>query len=691
MNPDVSIFWVHASDAHRFRESYANIAKACNVPGINVSGANVLLLVKEWLEAQHQSRWLLIIDNADDSELFFSDRKNVLYATEIELDSEDDKLVHYLPDCHQGCMLLFTTRNMHAAVDLCRGGDPIEVPSMTGNEAYQLLRAILPGEISTRDASVLSSRLDHLPLALAQAALFTKRRRITIRNYIDRLDEGDSEFVDMLSKPFQMEGRDSRAPHAVAATWTISFEQIERTDKIASDILSFLGVLHFQAIPKTLIEHYYRELYPNENENSTSSALLEALDLLRSFSFISEGTDQEINMHRLVQLVIHKWLIAKKQMAEYARYAMVVISKLFPTKLFPTEDFETLLRYIAHANSVLGKAGSDLNNDDLYVAGTSLLSQIISYLWGNGYYPKILRELVKKLLDMTRIRFGERHPATLEQTAHLAAVHHRQGRLKEAEVLSKQAYQLQHMVLGDWHRSTLGSIYLLGIVYLDQDRSKEAEDLISYAFERRKLVLGEFHRETLESMRALSKVYRHQNRIEEAEKLEMQTLEFRNIALGDQHPSTLMSLHDRANMYCSQGKFKIAKDLVARILKKQQGTLRARHPQIISTMVLLARIRRQMGKTDKAIGLMESCLSATKAELGQDHTTAVGIVSTLEQWRKEAEISAPDPQCQTSSRSSSQNRQMRKWRARHRNIGRQTERKRQRKRELPWKGNTRYM
>lgn len=682
MDPEVSIFWVHASNAHRFRESYTSIAKTCNVPGINAPGANVLLLVKEWLEAQHQSRWLLIIDNADDSELFFSERKNTVYDTETELDSEDDKLVHYLPDCNQGCMLLSTTRNMNAAVDLCRGGDPIEVPSMTPNEAYQLLRAILPGEISTTDASALSSRLEHLPLALAQAASYIKKRRITIRNYVDRLDEGDSKFVDLLNEPFQIEGRDSRAPHAVAATWTISFERIEEIDKVASDILSFLGVLHFHAIPKTLIEHYYHELYPNENKNSTSSALLEALDLLRSFSFISEGTGQDINMHRLVQLVIQKWLIDKKQMAEYTRCAMKVISKLFPTKLFPTEDFGILLRYLPHANSVLEKAESYLINDELYTAGTSLLRQIILCLFTNCSYPEILRELAEKLSDTTRIRYGEGHPTTLEQITQLAAVHHRQGRLKEAEVLSKQAYQLQHSVLGDWHRSTLGSMYLLGIIYLDQDRSEEAEDLISYAFERRKLVLGEFHFDTLESMRALSKVYRHQNRIEEAKRLEVQTLEFRNAVLGDQHPSTLMSLHDRANMYCSEGKFKIAKDLVARILKNQQVILRAHHPNIISTMMLLARIRKQMGETDKAIGLMESCLSATEAELGQDHKSAVDILPTLEQWRKEAEISAPASQCCTSSRISLQNRQRRRWRARHRNIGRDTERKRGRKREL---------
>ncbi|KAL6907153.1 P-loop containing nucleoside triphosphate hydrolase protein [Trichoderma evansii] len=320
-NPDVSIFWVHASNAHRFRAAYASIAKKCNVPGINDPEANILLLVKEWLEAQNESRWIMIVDNADDNELFFSQKKKVVSATETHLVSEDDKLVHYLPNCGNGCML-FTSRNRETAVDLSQGKDPIEVPSMTANEAYQLLNAILPGEISTTETSALSSRLEHLPLALAQAASYILKSRTTIRSYIDLLDKGNSEFVDSLNEAFETVGRDSGAQHAVAATWIISFEQIAQKDVLASDILSFLSVLHYQAIPKTLIDSYYSSRYSTGNENSTSSALLKALHLLESFSFISEGTGQDIDMHRLVQLAMQKWLISKNRMAEYVRHTI---------------------------------------------------------------------------------------------------------------------------------------------------------------------------------------------------------------------------------------------------------------------------------------------------------------------------------------------------------------------------------
>lgn len=448
------------------------------MPGINDPEANILLLVKEWLEAQKGSQWVMIVDNADDNELFFSQRKKVVSAVETHLASEDEKLAHYLPNCDNG-YILFTSRNREAAVDLCQGRDPIEVPSMTANEAYKLLKAILPGEISTTETSALSSRLEHLPLALAQAASYILKSRTTIRSYIDLLDKGNSEFIDCLNEAFETVGRDSRASHAVATTWIISFEQIARNDVLASDILSFLSVLHYQAIPKTLIEYYYRSRYLTGNENSTSSALLKALHVLESFSFISEGTGQDIDMHRLVQLAMQKWLISKNRMAEYVRRAMIVVSDNFPP-----QNYATFQKYFPHAHYILGECGHNLETE--YTAHASLLRQIMSYLLTNGHYSEILQELAEQLLEITQIAFGREHPNTAEPMMQLATVYRYRGRINEAEILITQALKLQQWAIGNEHPSTLESVHSLGLTYLHQGRLNEAEALFSYAFELRK-------------------------------------------------------------------------------------------------------------------------------------------------------------------------------------------------------------
>lgn len=47
---DVSVFWVHATNAERFRQDYAAIAQACEISNRDNYKADVLALVKDYLE-----------------------------------------------------------------------------------------------------------------------------------------------------------------------------------------------------------------------------------------------------------------------------------------------------------------------------------------------------------------------------------------------------------------------------------------------------------------------------------------------------------------------------------------------------------------------------------------------------------------------------------------------------------------
>src|SRR6187549_3759846 len=69
--PQISIFWVHASNEERFRQAFTSIARECEIPEyVNNPQAEVFPLVKTWLERKDSGPWLLVLDNADDLELF---------------------------------------------------------------------------------------------------------------------------------------------------------------------------------------------------------------------------------------------------------------------------------------------------------------------------------------------------------------------------------------------------------------------------------------------------------------------------------------------------------------------------------------------------------------------------------------------------------------------------------------------
>lgn len=65
------VFWVHASNAARFEQSYRDIADCVKIAGRQDPNANILKLVHDWLRSS-KTRWVLILDNVDDASFLFN-------------------------------------------------------------------------------------------------------------------------------------------------------------------------------------------------------------------------------------------------------------------------------------------------------------------------------------------------------------------------------------------------------------------------------------------------------------------------------------------------------------------------------------------------------------------------------------------------------------------------------------------
>ncbi|KAF9768821.1 hypothetical protein IL306_013824, partial [Fusarium sp. DS 682] len=246
--------------------SYSIIARECQVPGYDGRNPNYFALVKQWLEVEHQGRWLMVVDNADDAELF--------YGTQ--------NFNKYLPRCSQG-MLLVTTRNKQVAVKVTKGQHSIEVNRMKDDEARDLMAKRLKDPfLSTSDLLILTSRLEHLPLALSQAAAFMQENNMTINEYLEFL-ENDETLIKLLDEDFEADGRDADSLHALAKTWTLSFRQIQQQNPFAGDLLSFLTICDESRLQDGLITTYI-------DRNHNSKGPLErakALGVLKAFSLVS--------------------------------------------------------------------------------------------------------------------------------------------------------------------------------------------------------------------------------------------------------------------------------------------------------------------------------------------------------------------------------------------------------------------
>ncbi|KAK7582824.1 hypothetical protein V3481_012122 [Fusarium oxysporum f. sp. vasinfectum] len=575
--PDVSVFWVHASTEERFRQSYASIAEECDIPGRDDTELDLLMLVKAWLEKKIKTQWFMVIDNADDAQLFFPLQQNTAHR-------RNEKLGRYIPECAHGSILV-TTRNKKAGLRFARGKPPIEVGNMTSHETNQLVRRMLENnDIHDEEIFGLATRLENLPLALAQAAAFIHENGIAINDYIGLLDASDAVLVDCLSEPFEAMGRDSDTPHAVTATWIISFEQIEKQDRFTGEVLSLISLFDRQAIPKEFISGYWQKEWERVSEASESfpeAKIIKALGTLKAFCFILEAKDQSLDMHRLVQLVTRKWLAVKGNMTKYAQQALKTVSGAFPYGRFETR--EVCLKYLPHAYAVLRNESTSSRKER-----ARLLHCIAGYFDYEGHWEEAEQYGIGAVKLRTEI-LGEEHPDTLTSMGNLASTYWNQGRLKEAEELQVDVMEIRKRVLGEEHPDTLTSMANLASTYWNQGRLKEAEELQVDVMEIQKRVLGEEHPHTLTSMANLASTYRNQGRWKEAEELQVDVMEIRKRVLGEEHPSTLTSMSNLAWMYKDQGSLDAAVALMQKCVCLRKKVLGADHPDTISSLTTLAR------------------------------------------------------------------------------------------------------
>ncbi|KAK4444368.1 hypothetical protein QBC34DRAFT_185339 [Podospora aff. communis PSN243] len=573
-HPQVSIFWVHASNAERFREACAFIAQECRVPGYDDPKVDVLSLVKTWLRSKDRGRWLMVIDNADDVQLF----------------SRPGNLGQWIPECPHGAVLV-TTRNKAAGLRLTRGGLLIGVGKMDEGESTQLLREKLKaGDLDTADLSRLASRLEHLPLALAQAAAFIEETTISVEKYLELLENSDHELVKLLSQDFETVGRDVEAAHAVAETWMLSFEQIRRQDSFAGELLSLMSLFDRQAIPREFLSDYGER---QAQESGGEMQLVMALGVLQAFSFITEDKGHGFDLHRLVQLVTRKWLEREGAMDQFAEQALLVVSQNYPFGEHETRAICSA--YLPHAYAVLKLEGSGSRDERL--ARASLLNRAAGFFNYRGDWKETERFLVQAT-GVQKELLGEEHPSTLTSMANLASTYWNQGRWKDAEELQAKELSICSRVLGEEHPDTLTSMANLASTYRSQGQWKEAEELGARVMETRKRVLGEEHPSTLTSMANLASTYRNQGRWKDAEELEVRVMETRKRVLGEEHPDTLTSMANLAFTWESQGRLDEALVLMRRCIEVQQHALGPDHPSTVSNVAALRGWEAASGRSD---------------------------------------------------------------------------------------------
>ncbi|THW77844.1 hypothetical protein D6D18_09847, partial [Aureobasidium pullulans] len=499
--PQVLVVWIHASNPTRFRQGYRDIADRLLLPGREDPKVDVLQIVHAWLSDERNGRWLMILDNVDDNNVFFgSNQDGTGRSTVHTVDAANSgrPLESFLPQTAHGTILI-TSRNTDAATNLVgRHSSVIKVEPMGEKHALQLLRTRVPfGDASRADAKELVHKLEYIPLAITYAGAYIDARAstTTITVYLDLFRESEANQVHLLSrKVLEDIRRDHSIRHAVIATWQISFQQIRKTEPQAADLLALMSMFDKQGIPRWLLQGTTHQL-----------DFEDALAPLLSFSFVrAEVEQQALTMHRLVQLSMRRWLEAESELSKWMKKSILVLSALFPSGDYQTwEQCKVLLPHLKEILShrtgdeegIKNQAGSAAN------AGW--------YLFLKGEYT-VAEGFCQSSLDIREKALGRKHPDTLTSVSQLGSVLERQGRYEEAEEMHRRALQGREKALGREHPDTLISVSNLGSVLERQGKYEEAEEMYRRALQGREKALGREHPDTLISVSNLGSVLERQ-------------------------------------------------------------------------------------------------------------------------------------------------------------------------------------
>jgi tetratricopeptide (TPR) repeat protein len=677
--PDCSIFWIPALTADTFRGAYMEIARQLKIPGKGAPDCAPEECVKAYLSSQYRRSWLLIIDNADDTDVWLK------RAARAKGDVSKC-LINYLPQSSKGSIVL-TTRNRSIANDFAgMPGATIEVQKMDEDIAIELFCKSVRSESMATDAEnlrVLLEELTYLPLAISQAVAYINETGTPISDYMDIIRGQEADKIELLSKDFEDEGRydsdldPSGKRNAIAKTWLVSFEQVRRQNQLATDYLAFMSFVEPKDMPLSLLP-----------AAKSRTEFQDAVGILDGYGFVTRRTgSQALDMHRLIRLATRNWLRERKQFRLCWIKALIWMGKTFPNGS-KDEDRPLWRSYMAHANRLLEET-VEIGEDE---GARAVRSGKITLLWSVAVCLNLegrIAESIEKYteaLDESRRIYGERDRQTLMLMRAVAMGMVDQARSAEAEKLWRHILQLCSDEFGEKDAESIQTMGRLGICLSEQGQHSEARDLLRKALQMSGVggvggVGGDDGSEMnlaqtwqTDVVDALAGIALQDGSLDEAERLQRQTVAFYRSSprFGSDHTYTMMTESTLVFTLIQQGRVGMAEELLIPLLNKQRRLLGAEHPDTLDSTRRLAIVKSAQGlwaesevlerdviscyrktrhdplgllaalnnlalsvhaqgpsRINEAVSLMKECVAGREQLLGEDHYVTVAARNLL--------------------------------------------------------------
>ncbi len=287
--------------------------------------------------------------------------------------------------------------------------------------------------------------MDGLPLALDQAGAYIEETQCSLASYLNQYRIRQGALLKRRG------GTGKQHPEPVAATWSLSFEQVEKLNPVAADLLRFLSFLAPDAVPESLVIDGASELGPTLQPLATDAALLdESIAALARYSLVKrKREDATLTVHRLVQTVLKNGMDEPTQ-RQWAEYAVRAVNEAFPD-VGDYRNWPRHQQFLPHSQACA--ALIDQWQFAFSEAGR-LCNQVGYYLDDRAQYTES-QTFFQRAITIGEKTLGPDHPNLAIRLNNLALLYKKQGKYEEAEPLYRRAIAIFEKVFGPTHPNTI--------------------------------------------------------------------------------------------------------------------------------------------------------------------------------------------------------------------------------------------
>lgn len=630
--PERQVWWVSAADTASLTAGIITVAR-----GLGADEADLQVLATQagdgadrlWsLLERARSRWLLVLDNADQPELLAPPGGVVGDGTGWPRSSDRG-------------LVLVTSRNGERQT-WGRQARIHAVTTLSDAEAAGVLLDLAPGTGDPAGARSLGRRLGGLPLALHLAGMHLGSgisRWTTFASYERALDLDEVGAEVLCLDPDVARAGDPRA--AVLRTWELSLDELARRGlpqaRAVLRLLSCfapgvpipLGLLE----PEALAELVAAASGPAPEPGPVDARVERALRGLARLGLVQTNADQgSVIVHPVIADTNRAHLRAPVESGPGRTLAWRTAATLLARAVGrldwvrPNAEWPQVLRLLPHILGLLRTPDGYLDEERLVALIEACRLIILAHAWGAAV-PDAPELTQSQPLHVSEL--GE------DQTAVRATSHRhlyligREPRWAHAEAALRHVLERRRRQLGDEHADTLTARHNLARMVAYQERLDEAADQFHELLDVRDRVHGGDHPETLVTRYNIGLLHAYRGRWAEAEAAFRQLLAAQRRVFGEDHPATLLVRHGLAWTIAHLGRWREAEAELRDVLEQGIRLFGDNHSSVLAQRNELAWTIAHQGRWVEAEATWRGLEHAARTSFGEEHPCALAVRHNL--------------------------------------------------------------